>query len=92
MDNASQKKAGPPTAEVLDFDEASLATCAPALRAELIAEAAMLVQAFAPEGRAEQVLAMAAALTTGARDDEMDPARARQLATALRCLAHGLEG
>jgi hypothetical protein len=75
------------SAEVVQFDDALLDACGPKLRAALITEAAMLAEAFAPEGRTEQILAMAAALASGARDEEMDSTRARQLACALRCLA-----
>jgi len=78
-----------PTAEVVQFDDALLDACGPALRAELLTEAAMLAEAFAPEGRAEQLQAMAAVLASGARDEEMDGARARGLACALRRLARG---
>jgi hypothetical protein len=74
-------------AELVQFDEALLAACGPELRAELLTEAAMLAEAFAPEGRTEQLLAMAATLASGARDEEMDRARALKLACALRCLA-----
>jgi hypothetical protein len=78
------------SAEVVQFDNAVLDACGPELRAELITEAAMLAEAFAPEGRAEQLLAMAAILASGVRDEEMDSTRARQLACALRCLARGV--
>jgi hypothetical protein len=91
MKKTRQNTVGPPTAEVIDFDQALLAAVPSEDRAELIAEAALLAHAFAPEGRIEEILAMAATLAAGARDEEMDPARARQLATALRCLARGLE-
>jgi hypothetical protein len=75
------------SAEVVQFDDALLDACGPELRAELITEAAMLAEAFAPEGRNEQLEAMAAALVSGVRDEEMDRMRARRLACALRCLA-----
>ena len=86
MTKTRPKTTGPPTAEVVDFDRALLAMVPSEERAELIAEAALLAHAFAPEGRTEEILAMAATLAAGARDEEMDPARARRLATALRCL------
>jgi len=47
----------------------------------------MLAEAFAPEGRREQLLAMAAAMISGARATQMDGAHARRLACALRRLA-----
>ncbi len=78
-------------AEVVQLDDVMLEACGPALKTQLMIEAAMLAEAFAPEGRTEQLLAMAATLASGARDDEMDRVRARQLACALRCLARGVE-
>lgn len=78
-----------PQAEVVQFDDALLDACGPELRAQLLIEAAMLAEAFAPEGRTDQLQAMAATLASGARDEEMDRTRARQLACALRCLARG---
>ncbi|MDB5462041.1 MAG: hypothetical protein JWP28_2559 [Phenylobacterium sp.] len=78
---------GSTPAEVVQFDDALLDSCGPELRAELLTEASMLARAFAPEGRAEQLRAMAETLASGARDQEMDRTRARQLACALRCLA-----
>ncbi|WP_372784764.1 hypothetical protein [Phenylobacterium sp.] len=80
----------PAQAEVLQFDDALLDACGEELRTALMAEAEMLAQAFAPEGRAEQILAMAATLASGARDEEMDRVHARQLACALRCLARNV--
>jgi hypothetical protein len=47
----------------------------------------LLAQAFAPEGCADQLIAMAKALSSGARDSEMDRQHARRLAAALRRLA-----
>jgi hypothetical protein len=87
----SNHTAEPASAEVVQFDEALLDACGPELRGQLITEAAMLAEAFAPEGRTRQLLAMAAALASGARDEKMDGTRARQLACALRCLARGVE-
>ncbi|HLZ77365.1 hypothetical protein [Phenylobacterium sp.] len=78
-------------AEVVQLDDVMLEACGPALRTQLMTEAAMLAEAFAPEGRTEQLLAIATTLASGARDDEMDRDRARQLACALRCLARGVE-
>jgi hypothetical protein len=82
----------PDLAEVVQLDEVMLEACGPVLRAQLMTEAAMLAEAFAPEGRAEQLRAMAATLASGARDEEMDRERARRLACALRCLARESEG
>jgi hypothetical protein len=47
----------------------------------------MLAQAFAPDGEAEHLLAMAQVLCSGERDDEMGRGHARRLAAALRHLA-----
>ncbi|MFI4965669.1 MAG: hypothetical protein ACHP9T_09905 [Caulobacterales bacterium] len=81
----------PAQAEILQFDEAVLEACGPELRTALLTEAAMLARAFAPEGRAAQLEAMAATLASVPRDEERDRTRARQLACALRCLARGVE-
>jgi hypothetical protein len=81
----------PAEAEIVQLDDALLDACGPQLRAELLTEARMLADAFAPEGRTEQLKAMAATLASGARDAEMDRTRARQLAFALRCLARRAE-
>jgi hypothetical protein len=80
----------PAEAEIVQLDDALLDACGPQLRAELLTEARMLADAFAPEGT-EQIEAMAATLASGARDAEMDRTRARQLACALRCLARNAE-
>ncbi|RAK52826.1 hypothetical protein [Phenylobacterium deserti] len=78
-------------AEIVDFDEALLQACPAELRAELISEANLLAQAFAPEGRPAQLEAMAVALTRGAQSPDMDRGRARRLAAALRALARESE-
>lgn len=75
------------TADIIDFEEILLDACPAELRADLLTEASMLADAFAPDGRAEQLEAMAAALSCGERDAEMGRTRARRLAAALRCLA-----
>jgi hypothetical protein len=77
-------------AEVVQFDDLVLDACGPTLRNQLLVEAAMLAEAFAPEGRTEELLAMAETLASGARDEEMDRERARRLACALRRLARGI--
>lgn len=76
-----------PGAQVFQFDDAVLDACGSELRTALLTEAAMLAEAFAPEGRADQLLAMAEAMTTGARATRKDGDHARQLACALRRLA-----
>ena len=87
MQHPPKTRAEPPTAEVISFDDAVLNACAPALRADLLAEAAILAQAFAPDGDPARLIAMAHALSRGERDVEMDRRHARQLAAALRHLA-----
>lgn len=63
------------------------------IEAEVVqfAEAALLAEAFAPQGRSEQLRALAATLASGAQDAEMDRRRALQLACALRRLARGAD-
>ena len=87
MDKTSENTVGPPTAQVVNFDEALLDACSADQRADLLAEAALLAQAFAPEGEAEHLLTMAEILSSGERDDEMGRNHARRLAAALRHLA-----
>lgn len=74
-------------AQIVDFDAALLDACPAEVRAELLAEASLLAQAFAPTGNGQELESMADSLTAGARDSDMDRARARKLAAALRCLA-----
>jgi hypothetical protein len=71
-------------AEIIDFDEALLDHCTPELRSELLTEASMLAQAFAPEGGPDELREMARVLSSGVRDAEMGRARARLLAAALK--------
>ncbi|MFC3069496.1 hypothetical protein [Phenylobacterium soli] len=83
------------TGEVVDFDEALLASLPAELREELRAEAIMLADAFAPKGRAHELEAMADALTRGearSAEPQMDRRRARGLAAALRAIARSSEG
>ena len=87
MKETSTDRASPATSEVVNFDEAMLDACSAQLRADLLAEAAMLAQAFAPEGDPAHLTAMAHALSSGARDGEMDRNHARRVAAALRHLA-----
>ena len=91
MGQARHKPQAHGRAKVVDFDEALLAAAPSELREDLMAEAALLADAFAPEGRGEELRAMAATLSLGARDEEMDRSHARRLAAALRILARRLE-
>ena len=76
---------------VIQFDDAVLDACGPELRAELLTEAAMLAGAFAPDGSAEQLKAMASDLASGAWGGHIERARARRLASAIRRLAREAE-
>ncbi|MGH6966316.1 MAG: hypothetical protein ACREE0_17665 [Phenylobacterium sp.] len=87
MGSTSKNDVGPPTAQVVNFDEAMLDACTLDQRIDLLAEAALLAQAFAPEGEPEHLLAMARVLSSGERDGEMGRNHARRLAAALRHLA-----
>ncbi|MET0273985.1 MAG: hypothetical protein ABW360_13445 [Phenylobacterium sp.] len=87
MDRAQEPDAPKTTGEVIDFDDALLEACPADLRAQLMAEASLLAEAFAPEGRGEQLAAMADQMASGVRDADMDRGRARQLAAAMRRLA-----
>lgn len=73
--------------KVVDFDEALLDACPPERLDEVMAEAELLTQAFAPDGRAAQIEALARSLQSGVRDLEFGRAAARLLAAALRRLA-----
>jgi hypothetical protein len=87
MERARRPAEPQATAEIIDFDKALLAACPPRLRDELLTEAAMLADAFAPDRRADELEAMAQALSAGDRDAELGRMRARRLAAALRNLA-----
>ena len=87
MNRANQPRPIHGPAEVIDFDAARLNALAPQLRRQLMSEAALLAQAFAPDGRAEELEVMAQTLSKGGRDAEMDRNHARGLAAALRRLA-----
>ncbi len=87
MDRAPRPDAPKTTGEVIDFDQALLEACPAELRDDLISEASLLAQAFAPEGRAGQLSAMAEQLSSGVRDADIGRTHARRLAAALRHLA-----
>jgi hypothetical protein len=78
--------------EVVDFDEALLDACPADELAELMREAELLAQAFAPEGRAAQIRAVAGELQSGVRHLERGRRHAVHLAAALRRLAREAEG
>ena len=87
MDQTTRTRGHFPTAEVVNFDEAMLDACAPDVRADPLAEAALLAHASAPGGDPAKLTDMAQALSSGERDEEMDRNHARRLAAALRHLA-----
>lgn len=64
-----------------------LDACPPEIRSDLLMEARLLAGVFAPGGQADALTRMAAQLSAGARDGEMDRAHARRLAAALKRLA-----
>lgn len=86
MEEAQVNPAGE-TGEVVDFDEALLDACPPDQLAEVMAEARLLADAFAPEGRAAERANLAGSLQSGVRDLEFGRAHARLLAAALHRLA-----
>ena len=73
--------------EVVDFDEALLDACPPQLRADVLMEAELLVGVFAPDRDPDRLARMAAQLSAGERDAEMNRAHARRLAAALKRIA-----
>jgi hypothetical protein len=89
MDRARKPRPHALTAQIVDFDEALLGALPQEVRANVLAEAALLARAFAPHGEANALEAMARSLSSGARDREMDRKHARRLAAALRQLAKG---
>lgn len=84
MDPARKTRPEAPMAEIVDFDEVLLRALPQEVRANVLAEADLLARAFAPEGEARALDAMARSLSSGARDREMDRKHARRLAAALR--------
>jgi hypothetical protein len=87
MDHAPEQRHPQAEGQVVDFDQAMLDACPADLRTNLLTEARLLAQAFAPDGRADQLHEMASALSSGQHDADMGRVRARQLAAALRRLA-----
>lgn len=73
--------------EIVDFDTAMLDACPPETRADLLREAQLLADVFAPDGTPSALAGIADQLSNGSRDGEMDRAHARRLAAALKRLA-----
>ena len=91
MDKHSETRKARTTANVVNFDDALLDACPAEELAHILTEAALLAQAFAPDGQPEQLAAMAEALTAGVHEPDMDRNHARRLAAALRRRARGAE-
>ena len=87
MDHAPEQRPPRGQGQGVDFDEAMRDACPADLRANLLTEARLRAQAFAPDGRADQLHEMASALSSGQHDADVGRAHARQLAAALRHLA-----
>ena len=88
MTQATEQPATDRTGQIVDFDEVLLDACTPEAFCEVMAEANLIADAFAPERRAAEVAALAKSLQSGVRDLEMGRAHALLLAAALRRLAH----
>ena len=73
--------------QIVDFDEALLDACPAQQRADLMAEAELLVGVFAPGRDAAVLEGIAVQLSAGHRDAEMNRAHARRLAAALKRIA-----
>ncbi|MBU1377150.1 MAG: hypothetical protein KKE02_13620 [Alphaproteobacteria bacterium] len=73
--------------EVIDFDVALLDACAPDVRSDLLIEARLLADVFAPGRDPVALTRMATQLSAGERDAELGRAHARRLAAALKRLA-----
>ena len=87
MDQSPREHHASAGGEVVDFDEALLDSHPPGELAELLREAELLTRAFAPEGRAAHIGALADELTSGVRALERGRCYAVRLAAALRRLA-----
>ncbi|WP_141653163.1 hypothetical protein [Phenylobacterium immobile] len=72
---------------VVNLDAALLGACSGEERDQLLGEAVLLADAFAPDGGAPELLAMAQTLKASPRGDPADRRHARKLAAALQALA-----
>jgi len=72
--------------ELIDFDELLLGACPAGERDHLLTEARLLAQAFEPDRSPDRLERIARSLSAGEHDGEMERARARKLAAALRHL------
>ena len=87
MGHAHRHEAARTACEIIDFDDALLDACPPRLQAELMMEAELLVGVFAPSRTQAALSRIAAQLSAGERDAEIDRAHARRLAAALKRIA-----
>lgn len=92
MDRSPRNPPAPTGGEIIAFDEILLASCPPDARAELMAEAELMAQAFAPDGQAAAIRALARRVESGVSELERGRGRAVRLAAALRRLAKAAEG
>lgn len=77
-----------PDGKIIDFEAALLNACGEAKRREIVGEALLLAETFAPDGRARELLSMADTLAENARANGPEGRHARRLAAALRTLAN----
>lgn len=76
-----------PGDKVINLDEALLETCSGEERQDLLGEAILLAETFAPEGGRPELLAMAQTLTAAPQGDPAERRHTRKLAATLRDLA-----
>lgn len=89
MQRATRREEPHAGGDIIDFEQALLDACPAAELNELMTEAEMLADAFAPSRRPAHVAALARSLDAGLRHLDHGRARARRLAAALRRLAKG---
>jgi hypothetical protein len=87
MRNPSRQEHIPAQGEIVDFDDVLLEACPPHVKADLMAEAELLIGVFAPDRRPQDLARIASQLSCGERDAEMNRAHARRLAAALKRIA-----
>jgi hypothetical protein len=87
MEQAPTRTTPTESGQVVNFDEVLLDASPPEQLQEIMAEAEILTRAFAADGRAAQIAALARSLQSGVRDMEFGRAHARLLAAALHRLA-----
>jgi hypothetical protein len=73
--------------EVVDFDEALLDHCPAEELRDLMTEANLIAEVFAPRQRPREIARLAETVQSGVKELDFGRARARRLAAALRRLA-----